>query len=148
MLPTFVIEAPTLSCFWATVCKTVRLMLSDRCLSACLSVTLVYCGQTVGRIKMKLGRQIGLGPGHIVLDGDPAHPPLNGHSLPQFSARVCFDQMSAWIKMLLGMEVCLGPSDFVLDGVPAFPPQKGRRPTIFGPCLLWPNGWMDQDATW
>ena len=19
---------------------------------------------------------------------------------------------------------------------------------IFGPCLLWPNGWMDQDATW
>ena len=24
--------------FWATVCKTVRLMLSDRCLSVCLSV--------------------------------------------------------------------------------------------------------------
>jgi len=19
---------------------------------------------------------------------------------------------------------------------------------IFGPCLLWPNGWMDEDATW
>jgi len=19
---------------------------------------------------------------------------------------------------------------------------------IFGPCLLWPNGWMDQDGTW
>jgi len=19
---------------------------------------------------------------------------------------------------------------------------------IFGPCLLWPNGWMDQNATW
>jgi len=19
---------------------------------------------------------------------------------------------------------------------------------IFGPCLLWPNGWMDQDSTW
>jgi len=36
--------------FWATVCKTVRPMLSDRCLSClsvCLSVTLVYCGQTV-----------------------------------------------------------------------------------------------------
>jgi len=40
--------------FWATVCKTVRPVLSDRCLS-CLSVTLVYCGQTVGWIKMKLG---------------------------------------------------------------------------------------------
>jgi len=42
------------------------------CLS-CLSVTLVYCGQTVGRIKMKLGMQ--LGPGDFVLDGDPALPP-------------------------------------------------------------------------
>jgi len=21
-------------------------------------------------------------------------------------------------------------------------------PTLFGPCLLWPNGWMDQDVTW
>ena len=31
-----------------------RPMLLDRCLSV-LSVTLMYCGQTVGRIKMKLG---------------------------------------------------------------------------------------------
>jgi len=48
--------------FWATVCKTVLPMLSDRCaigpiLSVCLSVTLVYCGQTVGRNKMKLAKQ-------------------------------------------------------------------------------------------
>jgi len=53
-------------------------MLSDRCLSCpvCLSVyvTLVYCGQTVGWIKMKLGVVVGLGPGHIVLDEDPAVP--------------------------------------------------------------------------
>jgi len=26
-------------------------------------------------------------------------------------------------------------------------PKRGIAP-IFGPCLLWPNGWMDQDATW
>jgi len=56
---------------WATVCKTVRPMLSVRCLS-CLSDCNVYCGQTVGRINMKLGMQVGLGPGHIVLGGDPA----------------------------------------------------------------------------
>jgi len=70
------------------ICKTVRHMLSDRCLSclSCLSVTLVYCGQTVGWIKMKLGTQVGLGTGNIVLDGDPAPPP-RGHS-PQFSAHV------------------------------------------------------------
>jgi len=63
-------------------------MLSDRCLSVCqsvlpvLSVTLVYCGQTVGWIKMKLGMEVGLGPGHIVLDGDPAFPPRKEHSPP------------------------------------------------------------------
>ena len=44
-------------------------------LSVSLSVTLVYCGQMVGQIKMKLGKQIGLGPGHIVLDADEAPLP-------------------------------------------------------------------------
>ena len=39
------------------------------------------------------------------------------------------------------MEVGLGPGNTVLDGDP--PPL----PPIFGPCLLWPNGWMDPDAT-
>jgi len=53
--------------------KTARLILSDRCLSVCLSVTLVYCGQTAGWISMPLGTKVGLGPGDIiVLDGDPA----------------------------------------------------------------------------
>jgi len=48
-----------------------------------LSVTLVYCGQKVGRIKMKLGMQLGPGPGHIVLDGDPALPsPKKGAEPP------------------------------------------------------------------
>jgi len=71
-------------------------MLSDRCLSclSVLSVTLVYCGHMVGWIKMKLGMLLGLGPGYIVLDGDPS-------------------------------------------------PPKGAQPPIFGPCPLWPNGWMD-----
>jgi len=69
-------------------------MLSDRCLSVCLSVlsvlsvTLVYCCQTVGWIKMKLGMEVGLGPGHIVLDGDPASPPQSG-TAPAIFAHVC-----------------------------------------------------------
>jgi len=37
-------------------------MLSDRCLF-CLSLTLVYCGQMVGWIRMPLGMEEGLGPG-------------------------------------------------------------------------------------
>jgi len=27
-------------------------------------------------------------------------------------------------------------------------PKKGQSPPIFGPFLLSPNGWMDQDGTW
>jgi len=54
-------------------------MVSDRCLScpvlSCLSVTLVHCGQRVGWIKMPHGTEVGLGPGHIALDGDPAQTP-------------------------------------------------------------------------
>jgi len=51
--------------------------------------------------------------------------------------------------MSLGTEVDLGQGDFVLDGDSAAPsPKKGHSPQIFGPCLLWPNGWMHQDTTW
>jgi len=79
-------------------------MLSDRCLSVCmsvcLSVTLVYCGQRVVCIKMKLRTEVGFDPVHIVLDGDPTP----------------------------------GPS-------------RGNSHHTFGPCLLWLNGWMDQDTT-
>ena len=85
----------------------------------------VHCGQTVGRIKMKLGTLVGLGPGHIVFGGDPAPPPLKGHN-PQFSAHICCGKMAAWIKMPLGMELGLGPGEFVLDGDPVVPSSKGR----------------------
>jgi len=60
-------------------------MLPDRCLSV-LSVCDIG-GQMFGWIKMKLGMQVGLGPGHIVLDGDPAPHLRKGHS-PQFSALI------------------------------------------------------------
>jgi len=92
--------------------------------------------------------QVGLGPGHIALDGDPALPPPNGGRDPQFLAYVCCCQMAAGIKTPLGMDVGLGPGDCVRRG-PRSPPQKsGRSPQIFGPCLLWPNGWMDRDRSW
>jgi len=72
------------------------------CLSACLSVTLVYYGQTVGWIKMKLGTKVGLGPGDIMVDVDSA--PL--------------------------------------------PKQGAQQPPLFGPCLFWRNGSIDQDPMW
>jgi len=57
--------------------------------------------------------------------------------------------MAGWIKMPLGMDVGLGSGDFVFDGDPAPLLTKGAKPPnqIFGPCLLWPNGWMDQAGT-
>jgi len=62
------------------------------CLSVCLSVTLVYCGQ---KSWMDQDDTWHAGPCHIVLDGDSA------------------------------------------------PKEAQPPPTIFGPYLLWPNGWMD-----
>jgi len=43
--------------------------------------TCLLCVQTVGWSKMPLGMEVGLGPGHIVLDGDPAPPPPKGAQL-------------------------------------------------------------------
>ena len=109
----------------------------------------VYCGQTAGWIKMALGMEVGLGPGHIVLGGDPAPlpqkgglcdivldadsapRPLKGHSPPQFSANVRCGQMAGWTKMPLGMEVGLGPSDFVFDGDSATPEKGHTHPHPF-----------------
>ena len=81
-----------------------------------------------------------------MLEGDPSPPPQKGHS-PQFLAHVCCGQVTGWIKVLLDMEVGFGPGDIVLHGNPARVSPKGAQPPIFGPCLLWPNGWMDQDDT-
>ena len=50
---------------------------------SCLSVTLVYCGQTAGWIKMPLGTEVNLSPGHTVLDGDPA-PSKGAQQPPSF----------------------------------------------------------------
>ena len=90
--------------------------------------------------------------------------PPKGHSPQQFSAHVCCGHTAGWIQMPLGTEIGLSPGHIVLDGHPA-PPRKGVGPSSpslsqlrvrrqacirmnGGPCLLWPNGTMDQDTTW
>ena len=49
--------------------------------------------------------------------------------------------------MPLGREVGLVPHDIALDKDPAPPRKGGTSAPLLGPCLLWSNGWMDQDAT-
>jgi len=57
--------------------------------------------------------------------------------------------MAGWIKMPLAREVGLVQTDIVLHGDPApLPKKEVEPPPIFGPCLSWPNGSMDQDSTW
>jgi len=58
---------------------------------------------------MALGMDVGLGPGHIVLDGDSAPPPQKGGTTLQFSAHFYCGQTAECIKMPLGMEIGLGP---------------------------------------
>jgi len=92
--------------FWATVCKTVCLMLSDCCMS-CLPVTLFVAK----RLDESICHFVGLGPRHIVLYGDPAPPQEKGEAQTpphtQFSAHVCCGQTAGWIKLSLGTEVGL-----------------------------------------
>ena len=79
---------------------------------------------------MKLGMKVGLGPDHIVLDGDPALPPPKKRgrgAQPPILVHVRCGQTAGWIKIPLGVEVDLGPGVFVLDGDPV-PPKKGHSP--------------------
>ena len=55
---------------------------------------LVFCGQTVGWITMPLSKEIGLDPGDIVLDGDPALPTERGTA----AAPPPFDPCLLWIN--------------------------------------------------
>ena len=86
---------------------------------------------------MALGMEVGLGPSHIVLDGDPAPLPKKGaEPPPQFSADVYCGQTAGCIKMALGMEVGLVPGHIVRNGNPAPLPQKGAEPPNFRPIFI------------
>jgi len=90
----------------------------------------VCYGQTAGWIKMALGMEVGLGPGHIVLDGDLATLPKKGQT-PNFLPILLVAKRPDASRCQIGMEVGLNPGDFVLDGDPALS-QKGAEPPIFG----------------
>ena len=105
----------------------------------------VCCGQTARWIKIPLDAEVGLGPDHTVLDGDPARHLKRGtasslekgHSRPQFSAHVYCGETAGWIKMPFGTKVVLGLGYIVLNGDPAPAPRKtGSQPPNFRPMSI------------
>jgi len=67
-----------------------------------------------GWIKMPLGMEVGLGPGHIVLDGNPAFHPKKG--------------------------TAPAPGDIMLDGDPA-PRKRGTGPNFMPMSVV--AKWLD-----
>jgi len=82
---------------------------------------------------MALDIEVGLGPGHTVLDWNPAPLPKRGRSpLPNFRpmsivAKRLHGSRWPWIKMALDTEVGLGSGYIVLDWNPAPLPKKGAE---------------------
>ena len=110
-----------------------------------------HCGRTAGSIKMALSMEVGLGPVNIVLDGDTASLLKTGGRAPppaKFLGHLYCCQTARCFKMPLGTEVGLGLRYIVFDVDPATPSWAHPPHLIFGRCLLWPNGWMDEDAVW
>jgi len=99
----------------------------------------VYCGQAAAWIKMQLGTIIGLGPGNIVLDADPAPPPKWHSSPPQISAHVVAKRLDGWIHATCH-EGGPRPGPHCVTWGPSSPLTKGAQRPIFGQCLLWSNG--------
>jgi len=119
--------------FWATVCKTVRRMLSD-CLSVLpcpvLSIMLVYCGQTVGWIMTKFGMEVGLDPSDIMLDGNPAPGSPFPKQGPQFSAHIyCGQDATRYGGRPRPRPHCAG-------WVPSSSLPKGAQPRNFRPISV------------
>ena len=90
---------------------------------------------------MPLGTEVGLGPGDIVLDGDPA-PPIKGTAPPLFGP--CLFWPIGWMdhQDATWYEGRPEPGAYCIRWGPSFlPPQKkgAQQPPSLGPCLLWPN---------
>jgi len=112
----------------------------------------VRCGQTAGWIKTALGTEVGLGPGHTCARWGTSSPPRKGGkaALPNFSpisiAAKRLDASRCHLVSWYGGRP--QPRRLYVRWGPGLLPAKGRSLLIFGPRLLWLNGWMDQYGTW
>ena len=124
--------------FRATVSRTVRHMLSVRCLSVCLcclscsvcNVRVLWPNGWMDQDETWHGGRPRPRP-HCVRWG-PSSPPKGAQPSPQFLAHVSCGETTRWMQMPLSMEADLNPGDFVLDGDPAPPTERGtaRKPPV------------------
>jgi len=109
------------------------------CLCVCLWR---WC--TVAKRLDETGMQVGLGPGHTVLDGDPATPPQRG-TAPKFRP------ISVVAKWLDEDATWYGgrpqPRRLCVRWGLSSPCPKMVRPPIVGPCLLWPVEFFKDHST-
>jgi len=104
----------------------------------------VYCGQTASWIKMLLGMEVGLGPGHIAVDGNPAPLPKKGAQPPLFGPRLlCSNGSNDWMDQ---DATWYGgrprAKRHCVRWEPAHPPQKEAEPPVFGLCLGQTAKWI------
>ena len=118
--------------FWATICKTVCPILSDRCLSvlscqSCpvLSVMLVYCGQDetwhAGRPRPWP---------HCVIWGPSSPSPKGAQPANFLSISVVAKWLAGWIKMSLGMREASAQATLCYMGTQPPSPKSGGAPNF------------------
>jgi len=106
-----------------------------------LSGKLVYCGQTVGWIKIPHGLEVGLGRGHIVLDGDVVPSLKKGTAAPNFLPMSIMDKRLDRSTCHLVQGYRPRPTRHCVRWGLSPPQEKGaQQPPLFGSRLLWPNG--------
>jgi len=109
----------------------------------------LYCGQTAGCIKMPTNWYGGRPePRRLCVRWGPS-------PLPQKGRAPNFRPASIVAKRLYGLRCQLVRREASAYTTLCWmwtqlPPEKGHTHTtpFFGPCLLWPNVWMDEDAAW
>ena len=92
---------------------------------------------------MPLSREVGLDPSNTVLDGELAPPSQKRGQSPPPNFRPMYivnQDATCYGGRPRPRRRCVrwGPNS----------PLKGAQPPIFGLCLLWPSGWMDEDTSW
>ena len=79
---------------------------------------------------MPLGMEVGLGPGHVVLDGDRSPRHRKGHSPRHFAAHVYCGQAAGWIKMPFGTQKTSAQATLCYMGTQLPFPKKGTDPNF------------------